>query len=192
MRFFAGFLSASVLWSGVFYAYSTGLFGPKEEADLGAGQAAVAAAEPETGLSDKKGRRRRGRGPRGQAQGARRGDQGTDSVGDDIGWDDGQELDMAGGEQQLTGTQIEAGFDSAMQRIRRCLILVPSDGEIAGQLTFGMRVASDGKPKAVNLTGPSIVTGGESGDCLRTAAQGIRFASFDGPDAVFKFPVTLH
>ncbi len=190
MRFFAGFLTASVLWAFAFYAYTAGMFGATEEADAGADQADVA-TEPETGTSDKRGRRRKGRGLRGQAAGARS-DRVNGSAGDDIGWDQGQELDMAGGEQQLTGAQIETGFDGAMQRIRRCLVLVPSDGEIKGQLTFGMRVGGDGKPKAVNLNGPSVVTSGESGDCLRTAAQGIRFATFDGPDTVFKFPVTLH
>ena len=68
-----------------------------------------------------------------------------------------------------------------MGRIRRCLILVPSDGEITGKLVFGMRVGSDGKPRAVNLSGPSIVTGGESGSCLRSAAQGIQLRRVQRP-----------
>lgn len=100
-------------------------------------------------------------------------------------------MDMAAGEGQLAGTQIDAGFDSVMGRVRRCLILVPSDGDVTGKLIFGMRVGSDGKPRAVNLSGPSIVISGESGSCLRGAAQGIRFASFDGPDMLFKYPITL-
>ena len=32
---------------------------------------------------------------------------------------------------------------------------------------------------------------GESGTCLRKAARGIRFASFDGPDMLFKYPIEL-
>ncbi len=189
MRFLAGFLTASSIWAGAFYAYYAGFIGDEEDAEASADLAANTPSEGDGEPGDKPRRRRRlrGPGPR-QARGPRAG-----SVADqDIGWDDGQELDMAGaGEQQLTGGQIEAGFDSVMQRIRRCLVLVPSDDEVTGQLTFGMRVGGDGKPKAVNLSGPGIVTGGESGDCLRTAAQGIRFATFDGPDAVFRFPVTL-
>jgi hypothetical protein len=46
-------------------------------------------------------------------------------------------------------------------------------------------------PRAVNLTGPAVVTSGESGSCLRQVAQGIRFAAFDGPEAVFRYPITL-
>ncbi len=98
---------------------------------------------------------------------------------------------MGAGEQQLSGKEIENGFDSVMNKIRRCLILVPADGEIKGQLLFGMRVGGDGRPRAVQLTGPAIVTSGESGSCLRDTAQSIRFATFDGPDMLFKYPVTL-
>ncbi len=98
---------------------------------------------------------------------------------------------MAAGEGQLTGKQIEAGFDSVMGKIRRCLILVDTDDAIRGKLVFGMRVGSDGKPRAVQLSGPSIVIRGESGSCLREVAQSIRFASFDGPDTLFNYPVTL-
>jgi hypothetical protein len=116
---------------------------------------------------------------------------GETTIGDDLGWDKARNVDMNGGEGQLSGAQIDAGFDSMMGRIRRCLILVPSDGEVTGKLVFGMRVGSDGKPRAVNLSGPSVVTAGESGSCLRDAAQGIRFAAFNGPDMLFKYPITL-
>lgn len=191
MRFFAGFMSASLLWAGAFFAYTQGWLGGAQEPEEVSGPVAEVAAAPqdEPGSKGRK-RRKPRRGPDGQL--LRGSEQGTGTIGDDIGWDDEQALDMAGGEQQLTGSQIEAGFDSVMQRIRRCLVLVPADGEVTGQLTFGMRVGSDGKAKAVNLSGPSIVTGGESGSCLRSAAQGIQFAKWNGPDAVFKYPVTLH
>jgi hypothetical protein len=116
---------------------------------------------------------------------------GESTIGDDLGWNSTRNVDMNAGEGQLSGAQIDAGFDSMMGRIRRCLILVPSDGEVTGKLIFGMRVGSDGKPRAVNLSGPSVVTAGESGSCLREAAQGIRFASFNGPDMLFKYPITL-
>lgn len=99
---------------------------------------------------------------------------------------------MAAGEGQLAGSQIEAGFDGAMSRIRRCLVLVPSEGEVTGTLTFGMRVGGDGRVRAVSLTGPAVVTTGESGSCLRQVAQGIQFARFDGPEMLFRYPITLH
>ncbi len=191
MRFAAGFLAASLLWGGVFWGYTAGLF--DAEAEVEPATTALASdgdLEPDPSSRGKR-RRRPRRGGQGGAQGRAR-QEGQSSVGDDIGWDDGQRLDMAAGEQQLNGAQIEAGFDSAMPRIRRCLVLVPAEGELTGQLTFGMRVGSDGKARAVNLAGPSMVVSGESGQCLRSAAQGIRFATYDGPDSLFKYPVTLH
>lgn len=187
MRFFAGFLTASVIWAGAFYAYYAGWVGAEPEPEAST-DLAVAAPADDDGADKPRKRRRFGRRGAGDPRATGRAGTVEDQ---DIGWDDGQELDMAGGEEQLKGSQIEAGFDSVMQRIRRCLVLVPSDDEVTGQLTFGMRVGSDGKPKAVSLSGPSIVTSGESGDCLRTTAQGIQFAAFNGPDAVFKYPVTL-
>jgi hypothetical protein len=189
-RFFAGFLAASVLWAvlAVLYVYDMlGPFGAKPP-ECPQEPVAVAQAEPDKGPTGRRGKRgkRRPGDPR-----AARGPDGELTTGEDIGWDDERNVDFAGGEQQLTGAQIEAGFDGAMAKIRRCLVLVPDDAEVSGKLTFGMRVGSDGVPKAVNLSGPGGVTGGESGSCLRGAAQAIRFGTFQGPDMVFKYPITL-
>jgi hypothetical protein len=205
VRFFLGFLSASVLWGALSFLYLRGSLDfifPEEEA---APEPVAAAAEPENQGPPTKGKRRGLRRPRlsrkpeasggGSAQrpsaGGAKGGNGETTIGDDLGWNSARNVDMNAGEGQLAGSQIDAGFDSMMGRIRRCLILVPSDGEVTGKLVFGMRVGSDGKPRAVNLSGPSIVTAGESGSCLREAAQSIRFASFNGPDMLFKYPITL-
>jgi hypothetical protein len=191
MRFFGGFVTASLCWglAAILYFYDLGDgWGPA--ADEVQAQP-IAAAEPAAG-ADPKAKKRRGKRKPGEPMQTRRRPDGTlETIGDDIGWDDQQQIDMGGGEEQLSGAEIEAGFDSAMPGIRRCLVLVPADAEISGKLVFGMRVGGSGSPTAVNLTGPSSVTGGESGACLRRAAQGIRFASFQGPDMVFKFPITL-
>ncbi len=191
MRFFGGFVTASLLWglAAILYFYDLGDgWGPPTEEALAQ---PIAASEPAP--ADPKARRgKRGKRKPGEPVQTRRRPDGTlETIGDNIGWDEQQQIDMAGGEEQLSGAEIEAGFDSAMPGIRRCLVLVPTDAEITGNLVFGMRVAGSGSPTAVNLTGPSAVTGGESGACLRRAAQGIRFASFQGPDMVFKFPITL-
>jgi hypothetical protein len=205
VRFLLGFVSASVLWGALSFLYLRGsldfLF-PEEES---APEPVVAAAGPEAQGPPTKGKRRGLRRPRlsrkaeannGEpaarpSAGSPNRGTGETTTGDDLGWDKARNVDMNGGEGQLSGTQIDSGFDSMMGRIRRCLILVPSDGEVTGKLVFGMRVGSDGKPRAVNLSGPSVVTAGESGSCLREAAQGIRFASFNGPDMLFKYPITL-
>lgn len=192
MRFLLGFGVASLLWGvafGVLYARGLLHFGGDEE-DAPAGDVAPS---DEAAARDKKPRPRRARRVRGgrdeaRAEGVPTGEA---TVGNDIEWNGERRIDMAAGEAQLTGTQIEAGFDGAMAKIRRCLVLVPSEGEVTGTLTFGMRVGPDGVPRAVSLTGPAVVTSGESGTCLRQAAQAIRFAAFDGPESVFRYPITL-
>jgi hypothetical protein len=200
VRFLFGFVMATAMWGGLFSLYLRGaldfLF-PEEEAPV----TAAAEVAPEESGPHTKGKKRGLKRPRlaRQKPAARqvasqtraKGGNGSNTVGDDLGWDKARDIDMNAGEGQLLGSQIESGFDSVMGRIRRCLILVPSDGDVTGKLLFGMRVGSDGKPKAVNLTGPSIVTSGESGSCLREAAQSIRFATFNGPDMLFKYPITL-
>ena len=97
----------------------------------------------------------------------------------------------SGGEAQLSGAQIDAAFDAAMPRIRRCFVLAAGNDPVVGRLTFGMRIAGSGHVSAVNLSGPAAATTGECGDCLRTAARSISFPSFDGPEMVARYPITL-
>ncbi|MDB4986367.1 MAG: hypothetical protein JWN04_1545 [Myxococcaceae bacterium] len=207
-RFFLGFGAASLLWAAAAVGlYSTHLlaFGreaPEALVDVGAPEATDEGDDQPDKKRGKRTRRAGGRAERTRPSG--RGDNGDSAdsagpalprgeatTGDDLDWDGDRNVDMAGGEEQLSGKAIEAGFDSAMSRIRRCLVLVPAEGDVKGKLTFGMRVGSDGAPRAVNLSGPAVVTSGESGSCLRKAAEGIRFAKFAGPDMLFKYPVTL-
>jgi hypothetical protein len=188
MKFVLGFISASLLWGAVAGLYVAGIIG-KEPAPVESAEPNDAPSDerekPETSKKRRRPRKAGSKDPSGRAAGA------SETGDDDIGWDDARGIDMNAGEQQLSGVQIEKGFDSVMPRIRRCLILVPADGEIQGRLSFGMRVGADGKVRAVNLSGPSVVTGGESGGCLRDTARGIQFAPFDGPDMVFKYPIEL-
>ena len=192
MRFFWGFVVASALWASAGFLYVTGRldgllssFEPEEEL----ADAVEPAPEDDTDAAKRK--RRRLRRARLARQRRKQGLTGQGTAGDDIGWNSDRGIDMAAGEEQLSGPEIDAGFDSIMGRVRRCLVLIPSDGEVTGKLTFGMRVGSDGRAKAVNLSGPSIVVKSEAGGCLRDAAKAIRFATFDGPDMVFKYPITL-
>lgn len=200
-RFFIGFLAATGLWAatlGVLYSQGiVALASDEEPAELDAAPAEAAAEAP---AGDPKRRRKlkrtriqggSKRAASSEARAAAALPQGEATTGDNIDWAGDRQVDMGGGEAQLSGTAIEAGFDSAMGRIRRCLVLVPAEGEVSGKLTFGMRVGGDGQPRAVNLSGPAVVTSGESGSCLRQAAQSIRFAKFDGPDMLFKYPITL-
>jgi hypothetical protein len=204
-RFFLGFAAASVVWAALgFGLYSQGLLAlgaeePDEVAEAGPATDSADDEEPDKkrGRRGKRGvRRERSSASAGTAERADNGaaarlPRGEATTGDDLDWDGDRELSMAGGEEQLSGKAIEAGFDGAMSKIRRCLILVPAEGEVTGKLTFGMRVGSDGAPRAVNLSGPAVVTSGESGGCLRKAAEAIRFPKFSGPDMLFKYPITL-
>lgn len=193
VRFFTGFLTASLLWGGLAALVFLGVL-PFPGGSQEAPEVEIAPGpDPAPSDSDDKPKRKRLKKPRVSGpEGGRAGSgSGSRTIGDDLDWSGSRQVDMAAGEGQLSGKQIEAGFDSVMGKIRRCLILVPSDDEIQGKLLFGMRVGSDGKARAVQLSGPSVVIGGESGSCLRDAAQSIRFATFDGPDMLFKYPITL-
>lgn len=114
-------------------------------------------------------------------------------AGDNLGGPDARNLnaDQAGGEEQLLGNEIEAGFDSVFPKVRRCLMLVDDDGPVRGKLVFGMRISGEGKVTRVNLKGPAAITKTESGGCMRKAVKGIRFRSFNGPDMLVHFPLTL-
>lgn len=190
-RFLAGFLIATLLWGGLVAAHVAGVvdlgLSPPEEVAPDAG-VAIASDEP-----TEPGKKRRARG------GARRGGKGDrryagDSTsGDDLGGPDSRELSAAtaGGEEQLLGSEIEAGFDSVFPQVRRCLMLAAGDDVVSGKVVFGLRISGKGGVERVNLQGPSAVTQGEAGDCLRKAARAIRFRSFDGPDMLVHFPLTL-
>lgn len=202
-RFFLGFLVASGLWAAAaFGLHAKGMLSLESEDDEPVAEASPAEDDAEDEAEPGKKRGKRKRAPRTERVRAARPDgtgsptpsnlpRGEATTGDDLDWDGQRNLDMAAGEEQLSGKSIEAGFDGAMSKIRRCLILVPAEGEVTGKLTFGMRVGSDGAPKAVNLSGPAMVTSGESGTCLRKAAEAIRFPKFSGPDMLFKYPITL-
>jgi len=175
------------------YAYLAGLIGPwagSEPVELGAASTDAAVAPPDAGPSK---RRRRRRARRRGMRGSMRDWSGEGVSGDDLGEDGPREIDGAGagGEEQLSAAQVEAGFDQVFGRIRRCLVLVPEDAPARGRVVFGLRVASSGRVTRVNLTGPRAVTQSEAGTCLRQAARSISFPSFDGPEMVVRYPLTL-
>lgn len=196
-KFLGGFAAASVLWVGAAAVYYF-VFHPSEPSEQ-IRPAVVAAEEPEESDTDSADPRRRRRGKRGAGGGAAQGSSGARTptgeatTGDDLGEGEARTLDLgsAGGEAQLTGAQIETTFDGGFGRIRRCLVLAAGDEVVRGRVVFGLRVAGSGEVRAVNLSGPAAVTTGEAGDCLRTAARGLRFPSFDGPEMVVRYPITL-
>lgn len=152
----------------------------------------------EAPVEDHRGRRRRRQRRDGQSEGRRseRSPGAPDRVateGDDLREGEPRSLDLAGsgGEAQLSTRQIEAAFDTAMPRVRRCLVLAASDAPVRGQVVFAVRIRGSGDVSAVQLTGPAAVTTGEAGECLRTAIRGTRFPSFDGPEMLARFPMVL-
>lgn len=192
LKFLSGFALASLLWGGFLVAYNQGWIDISLEPEAPPEEVAeVADEEPET--ADKAGKPRR---KRNVASKSRRPSQAEDrdtTTGDDLGANDPRSLDLhsGGGEEQLRGTEIEKGFDGVFSQIRRCLVLAASDEPPRGKLTFGLRITGQGKVSAVNLSGPSSVAQGEAGACLRKAASSIQFRSFNGPDMVVHYPVTL-
>jgi hypothetical protein len=196
LRFLAGFGVASLLWGGFVYGYHRGWIDISlaPEAPPQADEPASADATGDsTPKSDRSRRKRSGGGGSGTRKPRSAGMTGDSQSGDDLGENDTRNMDMnsAGGEEQLTGLEIEKGFDSVFPQVRRCLILAASDEPVHGKVTFGLRVSGQGKIGAVNLSGPSSVTQGEAGACLRKAASAIRFRTFKGPDMVVHYPLTL-
>lgn len=82
-------------------------------------------------------------------------------------------------------------MDGVMGRVRRCLVLAAGEEPVHGRLVFGLRVLASGRVARVNLRGPRAVSAGECGQCLRQAARQAQFPSFDGPDMVVHYPLTL-
>ena len=187
-RFWGGFAVASALWAGVgaYLVLGQG-FGPPEpppiESVAEVDEEPAEEAEPEPRRGSRRRWRRRGR----------RTPTGNATVGDDLREGEMRNVEMegSGGEQQLRGAQIEAGFDAGMGQIRRCLVLIEGDDPVRGRITFGLRVAPTGRVSAVQLSGPRAATTGDAGTCLQAAARALRFDSFDGPEMVVRYPLTL-
>lgn len=197
-KFLSGFAAATGLWLAVAAGLVVGLgWGPpveevvEEELEV----APLTDTDTEPTEPTKRGRRRSRRGgnedtPSGARTSTPRGEA---STGDDLREGEMRTIDGegTGGEAQLSNRQIETAFDGAMPRIRRCFVLAAGDDPVSGRLTFGLRIRGSGEVSAVNLTGPAAVTTGDCGECLRTAVRGIRFPSFDGPEMLARFPITL-
>jgi hypothetical protein len=190
-RFLAGFLTASLLWCGLIFAYSRGIIDINLEPN-DAPSAPDAGVEEEEDDSPQRGKRKRG----GRARGGARKDRrftGEAMTGDDLGDPETRHLqaNQAGGEEQLLGSEIERGFDEAFPQIRRCLMLAAGDEPVSGKLVFGLRISGQSGVTLVNLQGPAAITRSEAGDCLRKAARAFRFRTFNGPDMLVHYPITL-
>lgn len=119
--------------------------------------------------------------------------QGEATTGDRLGGPETRDLNAAtaGGEEQLRNHEVESGFDRAFPAVRRCLLLVASEDPVRGKLVFGMRISGTGQVTKVNLKGPAAITRGEAGDCMRKAVRKIKYRTFDGPDMLVHYPMTL-
>jgi hypothetical protein len=189
----AGFVVASVLWGAFLFSYKQGWIDISLEPEAPPADEASVTDTQQDDEPDKSKRPRKKR-PAATATAKRaRTPGGNALVGDDLGENDTRSLNVGqnGGEEQLRNTEIERGFDGIMSQVKRCLILAAEDEPASGKLTFGLRISGSGKVTAVNLSGPSSVTRGDSGACLRKAAQSMSFRTFNGPDMVAHYPLTL-
>lgn len=194
LRFLAGFGVASVLWGAFLFSYKQGWIDISLEPEAPpADEASVTDSPQDDDAPDKSKRPRKKRPAATTAAKRPRSPGGNALVGDDLGENDTRTLNVGqgGGEEQLRNTEIERGFDGILSQVKRCLILAAEDEPASGKLVFGLRISGSGKVTAVNLSGPSSVTRGDSGSCLRKAAQGMTFRTFNGPDMVVHYPLTL-
>jgi hypothetical protein len=191
-RFLAGFLTASLLWGGLVFAHSRGFIDINLEPNDAPSAPDAGVEEEEDDGSQRTKRKRSGRARTGGARKDRR-FSGAAMTGDDLGNPEARHLEAAqgGGEEQLLGSEIEQGFDSVFPQIRRCLMLAAGDEPVSGKLVFGLRISGQSGVTKVNLQGPADITRTEAGDCLRKAARAIRFRTFNGPDMLVHYPITL-
>ena len=192
-KFVAGFAVASVMWGALLFSYKQGWIDISLEPETPQDDAPEVAASEERDESSKTGRARRKRTPTAKRSNRVGSPGGESTVGDDLRENEARNLNVGtgGGEEQLRGTEIEQGFDGVFPQVRRCLILAAGDEPARGKLVFGLRITGEGKVSAVNLSGPSSVAQGEAGACLRKAASGMKFRSFNGPDMVVHYPLNL-
>ncbi len=197
VRFLAGFATATLLFGsalGVLHVEYG--WGPPEVAQSSASDDVPldpGGAVLEEGSSPRRSKRRTSRRAEREGRPSAAAPQGAATTGDDLREHEMRVIDGEGhgGEQQLSGAQVDAGFDSVMGRIRRCFVLAAGDDLVQGRLVFGLRIAGSGRATAVNLSGPAALTTGECGECLRATARSIEFARFDGPEMVVRYPITL-
>jgi hypothetical protein len=185
-RFAAGFVTASTLWAGAGAVYWFLVLRAPDTAPepIATGPAEAPPDAVETAPTKRTKRR-------GTAMTDRPGGEAT--TGDDIDAIDPVSLDLGseGGEAQLPSSAIQAGMDAVMGSIRRCFFLAATDEPVTGRLVFGLRIEPSGRVGGVNLSGPSALTTGEAGQCLRDAARAASFPSFDGPPMVARYPIDL-
>jgi hypothetical protein len=192
LKFVAGFALASVLWGAFVLSVKQGWIDISLEPEAPPEDANKTAVNSDGDEPDKPGRVRH---KRASAAVKRRvaAPSGDSLSGDDLRENEARNVNMGanGGEEQLRGTEIEQGFDGVFPQVRRCLMLAAGDEPAQGKLVFGLRISAEGKVTAVNLSGPSTVTQGEAGACLRKAAQAMHLRSFHGPDMVVHYPLNL-
>jgi hypothetical protein len=197
-RFVLGFVAASVIWGAALLAHSTGLFDFWAAAEtgevLGTDTDSDTAAElgESTKSLKKRGKLRRQRrdsvrSPRGAGY-----DTGEGRSGDELGTSGARELSMnAGGEEQLSSADIDAGIDRVFNGIQRCLILVQNEAPAVGKVVVGMKIAPSGTVTSVNLSGPNVIIKGDCGACIRRAVKSIRYRSFSGPEMIVQYPIVF-
>jgi hypothetical protein len=193
LRFLAGFAAASVLWGAFLFSIKQGWIDISLEPEAPPGDETNLADAPQDDTGDKANRLKRKRTAPLKRSRAAAGPGGDTLVGDDLRENEARNLNVGtgGGEEQLRGSEIEKGFDGVFGQVKRCLILAAGDEPAHGKLIFGLRISGDGKVGAVNLSGPSSVAQGEAGACLRKAASGMHFRTFNGPDMVVHYPLNL-
>jgi hypothetical protein len=192
LRFLAGFAAASVLWGAFLFSIKQGWIDISLEPEAPPGDETNLADSPQDNTADKANRLRRKRtAPLKRIRPA--GPSGDTLVGDDLRENEARNLNVGtgGGEEQLRGTEIEKAFDGVFGQVKRCLILAAGDEPAHGKLVFGLRISGEGKVSGVNLSGPASVAQGEAGACLRKAASGMHFRTFNGPDMVVHYPLNL-
>jgi hypothetical protein len=93
-----------------------------------------------------------------------------------------QALDMNGGSERLTDSQVSAAVRKLTPKFQRCIGDASTGGaELRGKVKITARVVGSGKATQVSATAPAAIRDSGAIPCIRKAVYDHRFPSYDGP-----------
>ncbi len=93
-----------------------------------------------------------------------------------------QALDLNGGSERLTDSQVSKEVRKLTPRFQRCIVNASvGDAILRGKVKIKARIGGNGKVSQVSASAPSVIRESGAIPCIRKAVYDHRFPSYDGP-----------
>ncbi len=93
-----------------------------------------------------------------------------------------QALDLNGGSERLTDSQVGSEVRKLTPRFQRCIANASvGDAVLRGKVKIKARIGGNGKVSQVSASAPSVIRESGAIPCIRKAVYDHRFPSYDGP-----------